>query len=704
MASKGFTLAPNQSYEDTFKFLIWNQFPAVLERSVEFFGVLPQTGIYRHVNPRIKNFKDALLDTTSRQYTLSGVGSLIDYDKFGHQIKRPTPQLAGSPCNSNSLCLEPQCFGFTEGVIESNNVLQDICWSLSMPCLKDQFYSDMQFERKMKYYFKMFFKQAPAVLQAYQRTRLIKEAIKVVATDTNFNFTGPLIGGAGNLSLPFYIDPTDPTNFPDTSALPGGAQLGGINLMGFINFVAPRLFSESFTGGMDGVTVYGLKQDYITAKEQTATVQDSFMDQQILAALKARGVASPSAERMDALLGEFIHDGLFPTFSDGGGAGGQIVPITQEILEPATIAGFSQNPNPEHNLASIRGLLFVPDNWMFDLVEPPKDDFSDLGLGNALNFRLNSPGSMPIMSSSLFTRNQVGEDGQVILGNTPGMNGMMTQSAQGMRQREKQLQEAVRTEVLLTYANLECNNVAAGQLPNVGAPIVPQGRADGFRLKSTMYLSTDVRGTAKPVLILFRTDTPRSAQPVIVCNTVDVVVDQGADPVLTDCCPGNQTYATLTFSGDVSSLYSVNDEVAYRTGPKGATYLATVTAVSGNVITIQSSANPAEILPCCPGAADDYGVQGEVLNETTATATSSEIMKFQYDAVIPLLFLEFYDALVAAANATPATITLSDGTVINVEVVGATAGVSAQVQAAGGELFDLATLDCACMVGAIFSY
>lgn len=699
MASKGFRLPQNQSFEDTFRFLTWEQFPAVLERSIDYFAVLPQIGIYRHINAAVKPFKEALLETTGRQFTISGIGSLIDYDTFGHQIKRPTPQLVGTPCSSNSLCLEPQCFGFSEGVIESNNVLQDMCWSLAMPCLKDQFYSDMQFDRKMKQYFAMFFQQAPAVLQAYQRTRLIKESIKVLATDINFNFTGPVIGGADNLPLPFFISPTDPTNFPDISALPGGAGIGGANLMAFINFVAPRIFSGAFTGGMEGVKIYGLKQDYMIAKEQTASVMDHFMDAEILRAIQMRGLTS-SSDRMDALLGEFIHDGLFPTFKDDGT--GQLVPITQEILEPSTIAGFVQTTNPEHNLAQIRGLLIVPDNWMFDLVEPPKDDFSDLGLGNALNFRTNSPGAFPILSSSLFTRNQLGPDGTVILGQVPGPDGIMINSAKGLRARDNSVREAVRTEVLLTYANIECNNAPAGQLPNVGQPILPQGRADGFRLKSTMYLGTDVRGTAKPVLLLFKTDTPRSAKPIVVCNVEEVVVDQTAEPILVECCPGTEVFVVLTFSEDVSALYTVNDDVAWRTGPKGATYLGTVTAVSGAVVTVTSSANPQEILPCCPGAADDYGVQGELLNETTAVATSSEIMKVQVDAGTPSLFLEFFDALGPQADGTVATITLQDGTVITGEVVGATSGVFAEFIDTGG--FDLLTIDCSCLVNAVFSY
>jgi len=703
MSSKGYRLPQNQTWEDTFKFLTWEQFPAVLERSIEYFAVLPEIGTYQHVNSTVRPFQEALLDTTGRQFTLSGVGSLIDYEKYGHQLKRPAPQLSGTGCDRNSLCLEPTCFGFVEGVIESNNVLQDICWSLSMPCLKDFYYSDMQFERKMKSYFAMFFQQAPAVLQAYQRTRLIKEAIKVVATDTNITWTGPLIG-ANNMSVPFYIDPVDATNFPNINNLPPGVGIGGANLMAFMHYVAPRIFSGAFMGGIEDIKIYGLKGDYMTAKDQTASVVDSYIDQQMLAAIRMLNMSPGTDSMMDSILGgNFIHDGLFPTFDIDGA--GNIVPITQEILEPSTIAGYVQTNNPSHNLALVRGLLLVPDNWRFDLVAPPKDDFSDLGLGEAFNFRLNTPGSFPIMSSSMFTANQIGRDGTVVLGQRVGPDGNIIPAVRGTEPRQRPLQEAIRTEVLLTYANIECNNAIPGQLPNVGPAITPQGRADGFRLKSTMYIGTDVKGTAKPVLLLFQTDTPRSSRPVVVCNSVEVDVDQTGDAELINCCPGSQIYAILEFDKDRSSEFTVSDTAVYRSGPKGATYLVTITAISsdGKTITVES-VDQVTLLPCCTGGSDDYGVMGELLNVTTATATSSEIMKAQYDAGSDSIFLEFFDPLVANVAGTAGTITLDDGTVINVELFANASGVFAQVEAASGEAFDLSTLDCACLINAVFSY
>lgn len=698
MTCLGYRNPQQQSFDDTFRFLVWDQFPAILERSVRYFAVLPQIGIYKQVRDSVKPFMQALHDNVSREFTLSGVGSLIDYEKFGHQIKRPSPQLVGTGCNANSLCIEPTCFGFTEGVIESTNILQNICWSLSMPCLKDFYYSDRQFDRKMKQYFAMFFKQAPAVLQAYQRTRLIKEAIKIVCTDTNFRYTGPVIGGADGISLPFYIDPTDAISFPDTDNLPAGVGVGGANLMAFMHFLAPRLFAGAFDGGMEGFRVYGLKQDYMVAKEQTASVQDHFMDMEMIRLLSAR--TGSVDDKIDGLVGEFVHDGLFPTFKLN--TGNQFEPVTQEVLEPATIAGYVQTSNPEHALAQYRALLFVPNNWMFSLVEPPKDDFSDLGLGQGLNFRTNTPGNFPILSSSMFTRNQIGQDGTVILGQAAGPNGMMVQTAQGLRARERALREAVRTEVLMTYSNTECNNASASQLPNVGPQLVPQGRADGFRLKSTMHIATDVRGTAKPVLLIFKTDTPRSARPIEVCTVEEIEVDQTGSPAIESCCPGGQIYAVLTFTGDASGDFSPGDTAVYRTGARGETYLVDVTAVSGSVVTIESR-DDETLLPCCSGSPDDYGTRGTLINDTTPTLSSSEIMKAEWDTVTSALFIETFEPLVASTAGDTATITLENGDVINVVTANNAVGVFVDVQAAGGETCDLSALACNCLVNAVFT-
>lgn len=698
MPDAGYRLPSQQSYEDTFKFLTWEQFPKILDSSIKYFEALPQTGIYRHVNPKVRDFQSALLDTTDRQFTLSGVGSLIDYDTFGHQIKRPTPQTLGTGCNANSLCLEPTCFGFTEGVIESNNVLQNMCWSLAMPCLKDHFYSDRRFMDKMKRYFQMFFKQPAVVLEAYQRTRLIKESIKVLATSSSIRFKGSVIGGDDGIPLPFYIDPADPTNFPNLTTLSAsGIELGGFNIAAFTDFVAPRMFSGAFGDGMQGVTAYGLKSDYVIAKEQTASVLDHYYDQEILRNIQMRG-GSTSGDRIESLLGDFVHDGMFPTFKNDSGT---ITPITQEILEASTIAGYIQTDNPEHALAEIRGILFVPRNWKFDLVAPPKDDFSDLGLGKGLDFRTSTPGVYPLMSSSMFTNSTVGNDGVVTLGQFIGADGKVTYGAKGTKQLKKARAEAVRTELMLTYASKEC----ATGVPNVGPAAVPQGRADGFELKSTMYIGSDVQGIARPVLVLFKRDMPRSAQPIEVCSPIEVTVaDTTAEAKLVSCCPGDQIFAILTFSEDVSSDFSVGNDVVFRQGAQGTSYVAQVTAVSGSVVSIQST-DGTTIIPCCAAGVDDYGIMGELINETTATATTSEIMKAEYDSGAGELNLEFFDPLAAGLSGAGATITLKDGTVIAVDLAAnAGPGVSASVVDDGGGTTDISTLDCECLYGAVFTY
>lgn len=701
----GYLLPTQRSYEDTIRFLVHNQFPAIMDKSVKYFRVLPQIGTYRHINSEVVSFKDALLDTTSREFTISGVGSLFDFDKYGHQLKRPTPQLYGTGCEGNSLCLEPTCFGFTEGVIESNNMLQNMCWSLAMMCLKDQLYSERDFPKKMKSYFNMFFQQGPAVLEAYQRTRLLQESIKVVATDRNFTVTGSVIGGSSGISLPFFIDPVDARRFPDLDALTAlGAGVGGANLQAFAQFLAGRLFAGNFSEGMRSVKIYGLGMDMQIAKEQTASVVDNFLTRDMIEALRASSI-----DRIANMLGEFIEDPLFPTFK--ANTDNVLEPIPYEVLEPSTIAGYVQTSNPEHNLAKYRGLLMVPENWRFNLVEPPQDDFSDLGLGEALNFRMSSPGSFPLMSSSMFSNNEVGADGTVILGQRTGPNGMMVMDAQGLRPRQARIAEAIRTEVLLTYSQLNCNTTTEGQLDNVGRLNEPQGRADGFRLKSTMYVGSDVRGTARPVLLLFQTDNPRSAQPIIVCSSITQTIEDATTGLaITDCCPGGQNYAVLTFNRTVlPGDFAVNDLAIYRTGARGNTFLVRVTAVAGSIVTVTSvtAANvlaPLVLLPCCTGSPDDYGTRAELTKTTGATLLTSEVMKATYDEPSDSLFLEVFEPLAAALINAEGTLTLENGDAIRFTLVAAKpVGVFLQIEAnaAETELCDFSTIDCACLVNAV---
>lgn len=700
MSKESFRLPQNTSYEETIKFLTWEQFPSVMDKSIEYYQFLPQVGTYQHFNKNIVSFKEALLNSTERKFTLSGVGALLDYEKFGHTLKRPTPQLCGTGCEGNTLCLEPTCFGFTEGVIENNNVLRNICWSLALPCLKDIYYSDAQFERKLKRYFQMFFQQAPAVMQAFQRTDLLKNAIKVVATDTNIRITGE-IGGQKGISLPFYIDPQDATAFPCLDSLPAGVGIGGINLEAFTNHVAPRLFHDTFRG-REMVKSYGLMQDKAVAKEQTASVQDHHVHMQMLEAFKSM-TALQSAE---GILSDFTEDGLFPTFTcDEENC---IIPVDAQVLENSTIYGKVPTSNPEHGLQLIRGLLLVPSNWKYNLVEPPKDNFSDLGLGQGLNFGMNTPGVFSL-KSSMFTN--MTKDGTVVIGQKVGRNGMIVPSVSGLKRRSQPIKEAVRTELIQTYAAKTCGAPTEGQLNPVGNKPTAQNAADGFMLRSTMYLGTDVKGTARPVLLLFKTDTPRSARAIEVCDEVVVEATGEAGNALVDCCPGNANYAILTFKNDATSDYAVGDLVAYRSGRKADTVLAAVTAVTDKTVSIEAvdasgAPDPAGIIPCCEGGQnDDYGVLGELIVNAgaTLTATASEIMKATYDAATSSWFLELNDPLAATTAATAFTLTLENGDVVELETVTDAEGVFVQVAAAATETGSLADIDCECLRRAVLA-
>ena len=701
----GNRLPTQEAYKQQIEFLIHNQFPTVLDKSVRYFASLPVVGRYNnHVSSGIRDYDSALHDINTREYTLSGIGSLIDYDTFGRVRKRPTPQLLGSGCNANSLCLDPVCYGFTEGVIESNNMLMSLCWSLAMPCLKDFYYSDRNFDKNIKRYIAMFFKQPAAVLEAFMRTLFLKESIKIVCTTTNFRFTGTGISNSDGISLPFYMNTADPTAFPTTTQLTNaGTDIGGANLSAFANFLAPNLFSGSFRDGMESVRMYGLKRDYVIAKEQTASVVDHYMDMEIIRNMYMSGMMNPSLDKLDSFLGgNFTVDNLLPTLGVNATTT-SLEPIVAEILQASTIAGFMQKNNPEHSFAKYRMLMFIPENWKVSLVEPAKDDFSYLGLGQGLNFYNNTPGAFPLMSSSLFSNNTLGEDGVLYLGQGMGSNGMMSTVARGLQPRDRVIREAVRTIVRQTYSNIECNDIIDGQLPRVGRQIVPQGVADGFEVKSTMNVMTDVTGEARPVCLIFKTDTPRSAKPIIVCDEVEIEVGESTVASITDCCPGGQIYAILTFNQDVSSSFTVADTAVLRTGAKGISYLVEVTAVSGNVVTV-TSADGETIINCCSGSPDDYGTRTELINTTDPTATSSEIFGVLCDPETGVLSIELHRPIVASTSGDAGTITLENGDVIEVVTSADASGVFVTVELAPAEAVctDLCIL-CTCYARAVFA-
>jgi hypothetical protein len=271
--------------------------------------------------------------------------------------------------------------------------------------------------------------------------------------------------------------------------------------------------------------------------------------------------------------------------------------------------------------------------------------------------------------------------------------------ATGVEARERAIREAVRTELILTHVGQGC--AASGQNPNVGPAAVAQGLANGFALKSKVYVSTAVTGTAKPVLILFKIDEPRNAIPIKVCSSEEIAVTLTSEPQIVDCGPGTLPFVVLTFDRDMSSTYTAGNVVAYRTGPKGATYTADVSSVSGSVVVIQSL-DDTTVLPCCAGGADDYGTQGELIKVTGATALTSEIMKAS--CTDGVLTLELFDALAAKLDEQAATITLADGTEIDVALTANASGVFVTVEAGAEEACSLCDLDCACLVGAVFAY
>lgn len=687
---------PNNSasFKDTMRSLLTYEFPAILDKSVEMFEVVPKTGIYRHFRPDIVPFDTALHEQLSRQHTISGVGSLFDFKQYGHEIRRPTPQAAGGNCGGTSLCLEPTCFGFSEGVRENNNHMRDMCWSMALTCLKDMWYSDANFPRTVKSYFSVFFKQPMAVIQAFQRTKLIADSIKILATNKNIRYTGSELGGTTGISLPFYINPVDSISFPNLNNLPAGVSMGGVNLQALATMLLPRLFAGGMSGGVRGYKVYGLEEDFTVAKLQTQSVQDNGLALETLMVLSSQGIKPPGVGKMDQ---NFVEDPLFPTFEPD--ADGNLLPVPAEILEPATLYGVEQTSNPAHRASIRRGLLLVPDNYWFALVEPPKDDFSDLGLGQALDFRTQTPGVTPIMSSQSFLNNTMGSSRKVLLGQTINDAGLPETSMMGLEPRQRQIAEAVRTDLMLLYTEPNVD-APAGQYPTVGRKFVRQKRADGFELKSVMYVKDEIEGDAKPVLVLFMTDIPRGARAIEVCtgNLVEIDVSVTEPDMVVGCSPGGQTFAVITMSSSQVSKYSVGNKAIYREGINGATHFVSVTAVAGNTVTISDDNN--KVISCCDGPADTYGAFGTLEKVTGVTNKTSEIFKAFYDEGTSRLIIETLHPVAASSTGADGTITLEDGTTIEVTTAANATGVVLQLVADTGELCDISTLTCGCLARA----
>ncbi len=171
-----------------------------------------------------------------------------------------------------------------------------------------------------------------------------------------------------------------------------------------------------------------------------------------------------------------------------------------------------------------------------------------------------------------------------------------------------------------------------------------------------------------------------------------------------NCCPGGKTYAMLTFSNsDMSTFFTAADEAVFRTGARGISTLVTIVAVDGDTVSIEAT-DGTTLIECCTGSPDDYGFRGELINMTTATATSSDIMAAECDSATDTLFLELFHPIIASTNGDAGTITLENGSVISVVTSADAGGVFLQVQAAPGETCDLCgDLVCNCLVNAVFA-
>lgn len=697
MSSTSSLFPSNITYNNKIKFLTHDIMAKALDKQTVYSHALPTSGVYRHFGTEIKEFQRELNRLNAKHYTLSGAGSIIDLNKYGLRRTQPGPQYEGTSCRRNSLCLEPTCFGMVEGVRENNNIMETICWELALNCLKDYLMSDRNFEEKLLNYLELFFKQPEAVIQAYQRTTLLSDAIKVVATKDSLMYTGSMIPGSNPIPLPFYIDSNDPYNLPDLNDINAlGTEIGAANLHAFFNTLGSRFFGgDGFSGGFENVIAYALNMDHEMAKLQTMSTGGMFTPEQ-MSMMSAMG-GNYSLDTFFSKMYTFKHEPQMLTYDTTGGL---LSPVTQDILQNSTIYGKVMAPNPMHLAHDTRAILFVPDNIKFNLVAPMPDDFSSLGLGNALDFHSNTPGVFPL-SSSLFASNRTVSDKSIELGINK-VAGKYVSTVQGIVKRSRPLQEAIRTYVRQTYSSLECSG-SETEYPRVGAPVVPQGPADGFAAKSQVNISTNYTGYQKPVLYIFKIDHYLSRSPIVVCDPIEVDVSTTEGYSVVSCCPGDAIYATIRFSSNsVSTDFTVTDKAVYRPGLQAETFLVDITGVDNDVITIEST-DGTTLLPCCTGT-DGYGAMGVLQNITTATATSSPILRAQYDSVVPSLFLNLKNPIIPNTTGTAGTITLEDGTVINVLLVADASGVFAQVEAAVGEDCVLSTLDCECLVNAVFSY
>ena len=697
----------NHKFDDQMQFLTWNTLPAVMSNEVRYQHVLPQRGIYSNlVEESRTDFFKAVRTQVDRRYSLSGIGSLMDTDTYSLRVRRATPQLKGTACgDSSTLCVQPKCWGFTEGVVENNNFMETWCWSLSMPCLLDWASSDGTFVDKMNAKFAMFHQQGPTSVESWVRTKLLRDAVKVVATNNHFTYSSSAFSTP--CAIPFYIDEVDEQCLPCIEKIPGG--IGGVNLKAFMKFVAHRfLQGNTFEANAEGVKCYGLKEDYHAAYEQTERVSNGSTDSALLrliAEMKAGGGMGQGM--MDKMYGKFHHDGLMPTFFLDEDNCVDLTPYEHE--EEATIAGFVQSYNPAHGGNKIRGLLFVPPTYRYGLVTPPRQDWSSMTqLGAGVNFGQNTPGVF-LLSSSMFTDRKA--TGTVYIGQKVNAKGEVYSNVSGLSKRGKTYQEAIRTHLRQTYTNAsQCLQPKDGQLQKTGQPVTNSSFATGLALHSQIWMDTRIQGTARPILLLFRTDDPQAASAVVNCDAVDASVTRVPTGQVIGACPGGLPFSHIELDRPYAEMFPslpVGARFVYRAGRDGDSYLVASTLIRDNLVSVKAilpdgSDDLNTCLPACEGSSnDDYGILGDLIQVTGATATKSKVFKYGFDEVSGCLQVETHLALAPSAAAAAVKITLADGTVVNAVTAAAGLGVFLELKAATGEPCDFAKLDCECLRDAV---
>ena len=676
-----------QNYEATFH----DVFPRMVEPALNMLLEAITTGIYKVYNSGVVPFQTALHHQAMRETIFTAAGSLLNYEEYGRSIKQPTPGAVHTVtgCNANSLCNElTRCFTMTEGIRESNQQIQEWCWSTGVDCFADKYYSDMYYKDKILKWFASFFGVTQTLYDSHARTKLIRDSVKLVFTTTSQTFTSASSSLNSTVPLPIAFNGENPTQFPDLA----GIDVGGANLEVLSKYILPDLMSDIIYGDK-GYSVYGCMGDLETALHQTAYAMDYVgrNTHGMFPIMEAVEYARKSVK-------EFYHDHLFPRFDlVNVGTSRFVDAVSADILTAAAIYGHVPERNPAHKEAEYCGLLFVPNTWKLNVVDHPIDDFGDLfGLGNIIDFGSNSPGvSVKKMTSQIASMFSMKNDGPMkIL--PKNYNGKQVFVPDAIK-RNVRIPEAVRVVMSQTHTNQTCG---ATGLQEVGHQLRDSSTPTGVHVQANMKIGTDIQGNAKPLLVLFKTDHPRAAQPIVVCSTNMVNLSTRGCLTVVDCCPGGQPTATITFDKPVTGTFANGDTVLYRSGLHGATVFATVSNANGSTLTLTSTGG--ELIDCCPST-DQYGKLGVVVKITGATARVSKIRKSVFTAGV--LTFELVDPVLSPIAAlTPGQIVLADGQVVNVIIQTDMNGINIAVTAAVGETCNLSNLTASSLDGATFTY